>query len=246
MVPRVLRPDQRVERDRDLLRGEEAAAKEHRAAHVDEQDGRRLRQLLGPEDLEVRRVELERPGPGIGSAARRVLLARQRVAERPLQVEVERVAELVWLCCLLALPSPPDAVDAMAAEPVAAETREQVVEHLLPDPTAPARCQLEPLALPRQVAGLLELSRQLVETLEISDGVVAQEVADPVAINVGEISRRLDVAERVLERIEALEPRHLLERTVEPERLVAAEPESVPEPARHELVHRRGQLREIP
>ena len=50
---RILRPDERVERERDLLGGQEAAAQQHRATHVDEQDGRRPRQVLGPIDLEV-------------------------------------------------------------------------------------------------------------------------------------------------------------------------------------------------
>ena len=36
VVVRVLRPNQRVERNRDLLRRQEAAAQEHGSAHVDE------------------------------------------------------------------------------------------------------------------------------------------------------------------------------------------------------------------
>ena len=53
VVVRELRPDERVQGHRDLLRGDEAAAEEHRPAHVDEEHGGGPRQLLGPEDLEV-------------------------------------------------------------------------------------------------------------------------------------------------------------------------------------------------
>jgi len=41
---------------------------------------------------------------------------------------VERVAELVWLGRLLALPSPPGPIDPVAAEGVARQAGEQVVE----------------------------------------------------------------------------------------------------------------------
>ncbi len=67
MIARVLRPDQRVERDRDLLRGEEAAAQQHRPAHVDEQDRRGPRELFRAVDLEV--VGCQPDGAVTGGAA---------------------------------------------------------------------------------------------------------------------------------------------------------------------------------
>ena len=136
VVARVLGPDQRVERDGDLLGSQEAAAQQHRAAHVDEQDRRRLGQHLGPVDLEVRRGEVDAPAPRGGAGRRRVLLATQGVEQGPAKVEVERVAELVRLGRLVALPSPPASVDPVTTERVALEPREQVVEHLLADPPA--------------------------------------------------------------------------------------------------------------
>ena len=169
VVARVLRPDQRVERDRDLLGGEEAAAQQHRAAHVHEQDRRGLGQLLGPVDLEIGRREVDPPVAGRGPGGRRVLLAAEGVEQRPAQVEVERVAELVRLGRLVALPAPAAAVDPVAAERVALEPREQVVEDLLADPPAAARGQLEALAVAGQVAGLLEPAGQVVERLEVAD-----------------------------------------------------------------------------
>ena len=82
VVVRVLRPDQRVERDRDLLGREEAAAQQHRAAHVDQQDRGRPRQLLGPVDLEVGRREVDAALAALAAGRRGVLLASQRVRQR--------------------------------------------------------------------------------------------------------------------------------------------------------------------
>src|SRR5690242_7193379 len=118
MVPRELRPDEGVERDRDLLCGDETAAEEHRAAHVDEEHGRRSRQLLGPKDLEILRVELQ---GGFAALPRRVLLALERVRQGPVEVEVERVTEFVGLGRLLPLTAAAGAIQSMAAEGVAAQ-----------------------------------------------------------------------------------------------------------------------------
>ena len=62
--------------------------------------------------------------------------AAQRVLDRAAEVEMERVAELVRLGRLLALAAPPGPVDPVAAERVARQPREQVVEDLLADPPA--------------------------------------------------------------------------------------------------------------
>jgi hypothetical protein len=68
----------------------------------------------------------------------------------------------------VALPSPPGAVDPVSAERVALEPGEQVVEDLLADPPAAARCQIHPLAVARQVASLLEPAGEVVERLELA------------------------------------------------------------------------------
>ena len=87
-VARVLAADQRVERDRHLLGGEEAAAEEHRAAHVDHQHGRSLGHVLSAVDDEVLRRHLHR---------HLRTLSNDRVEERLLHLEQERVAILVFL-----------------------------------------------------------------------------------------------------------------------------------------------------
>src|SRR5439155_15063536 len=137
-------------------------------------------------------------------------------------------------------------LDPLAAEAVAAEPGEQIVEHLLADPPCPAGSQLEPVALPREIPGTLELAGQLVEPLELAHRVVAKQVLDAVAIEPGEVARPVDVAQRILERIEGLQAADLLQRAVEAQLLVAAEPEAVAEPTRDELIHRRPELGEVP
>ena len=135
--------------------------------------------------------------------------------ERPAQVEVERVAELERLRGLLALAAAAAAIEPMAAERIALEPREQVVEHLLADLPAAARRQLEALAVAGQVAGLLEPPGEVVERIEVADRVVAQQLADLVAVDVGEVAGSVDVGERVLQPFHRLEPGDLGERAVE-------------------------------
>ena len=247
VVARVLRPDERVERDRDLLGRQEAAAQQHRAAHVDQQHRRGLRQLLGPVDLEVGRA---RGGPAdhrVAARAAGAFSSRPRALNSvAAQVEVERVAELVRLGRLVALPSPPAAVDPVPAERVALEPREQVVEHLLADPAAAARRQLQALAVARQVARLLEPAGQVVERVEVAHGLVAEQVADLVAVDARR-DRRAPRRRRARPRARSIacEPRDLGERALEPERLVAAERHPLAEPAGQQQVEVRGELGEV-
>src|SRR6186997_648207 len=119
----------------------------------------------------------------------RVVLAEHRVRERALQVEVERVAELVRLRRLFPLAAAAMAVDPVPAEGVTLEAREQVVEDLLADLPGATRRELEPVPVPGQVAGLLESSCQVIEAVEIPDRVVTHEIADLVAIDRCEVAR---------------------------------------------------------
>src|SRR6185369_3863914 len=112
--------------------------------------------LLGAVDLEVARRQPDPPVARGGSRRRGVLLAAKGIEQRAAQVEVERVAELVRLGRLIPLPAAPGPVDPVAAEGVALEAREQVVEDLLTDPPAAPRRELHPLPVAVQVAGLLE------------------------------------------------------------------------------------------
>ncbi len=102
---------------------------------------------------------------------------------------MERVAELVRLGRLIPLPAPPGPVDPVAAECVALEAGEQVVEDLLADPPAAPRRELHAFAVAGQVAGLLEPAGEVVERLEIAQAIVAEQVADLVAVDGGQVGR---------------------------------------------------------
>ena len=159
---------------------------------------------------------------------------------------MERVAELVRLGRLVPLPAPPATIEAVPAERVLAKPREEVVEHLLADPPRPPRGQLQAAAVARQVPGLLEPAREVVERVEVAHGVVAEQLADVAPVDRGQVARGADVTQLVLQRVERLEPAELLERTLQPERLVALEPVAVAEAVGQQRVHVRGELGEVP
>src|SRR6185436_1244130 len=163
----------------------------------------------------------------------------QRVLDRPADVEMERVPELIRLRRLLALPSPAGTIDPMAAERVAGQPGEQVVEHLLADAPAAARRQLQAVALAREVAGLLEAASQLVERLQVAGALRSEQLLDVVPIQPGDVPRGLDGAQLVLERIQRLELADPLQRRLQAEWLVAAELVALAEPIGHQLVHVR-------
>ena len=133
----------------------------------------------------------------------------------------------------------------MAAERVALEPREQVVEDLLADAPAAARRELQVLAVAGQVAGRLEAPGQGVERVEVAHRVVAEQVADLVAVQAGEVVRAVDVGERVAQAIHRRELVDPGEGARETERLVAAERHALAEPARQQQVEVRGQLGEV-
>ena len=92
VVARELRGDQRVQRHRHLLRRQEVVAHRHAHRQVEHQHGRRARDVLGALDLEVVGRQVHR-----GAHRRRFGTAPDRVADGAVEVEVERIAELVLL-----------------------------------------------------------------------------------------------------------------------------------------------------
>ena len=172
-------------------------------------------ELLGAIDLEIVRCQPDAALAAGGSRRRRVLVADHGVGQRAAQVEMERVAELVGLCGLLTFTATPLPIDAVTAECVALQAGEQVVEDLLADLPRPARGQLEPLAVARQVAGFLEAPGEVVEGVEVASRVVAHELADLVAVDRGEITGRFDVHQRVLEALHGLHPGDLGQGAIE-------------------------------
>ena len=244
VVARVLGADERVERDRDLLRREIAVAQEHRAAHVDEQHGRRRGRALGAVDLEVVGAEPD-GGPG-GAPARRVLLAQQRVPSVARRSRWNGSPNSNGLRRLLALAAVAGAGEPVAAERVAVQPREQLVEDLLADPPVAARGELQPVAVALEVARLLEPVGEVLERVEVAGRVRAQQVAHVRAIDLAEVARAARAVELRLELVERLEPAELVERRLEAQRLVAVEPDPLAQPAGEQLVEVRGQLGEVP
>ena len=96
----------------------------------------------------------------------------------------------------------------MAAEAVALEDGEDVPERLVADLPDGARGQRQPVALALEVAGLLELLRQLAELVEVALGLLAQEPADLLWIDPLEVPRVLDRAELALELVQLLQLLH--------------------------------------
>ena len=188
-----------------------------------------------------------RSTPAVGREARGVLRPAKRVLDRAPDVEMERVAELVRLRRLLALPSPPGPVDPMAAERVARQPREQVVEDLLADPPAAPRRQLEAIAAAAEVAGPFELAGKLVERVQVAGGLVAEQLAD--------VARGRDPARSpgpATSASESSSASSAWSRPIcssagsRPEPLLAAEVVALAEAVRHELVHVRGEPGEVP
>jgi hypothetical protein len=74
-----------------------------------------------------------------------------------------------------------------------------------------------------EIAGLLELAGELVERLQVAGAVGTEQLADLVAVQVGEVRRRFDHPELVLQPVERLELADPLERRLQAERLLATE-----------------------
>ena len=159
---------------------------------------------------------------------------------------MERVAELERLGRLLAVAAAAGPLQPMAAERIAPESREQVVEHLLADPPAAARRQLHAVAVAIEVAGGLEAGGQVLQRVQVARGVRTQEVADVGAVDLADVPGPVDAFEVALEAVQRLELAELVQRQFEAQRLVPAEAHPVPQPVGEQLVEVRRELREVP
>ena len=169
------------------------------------------RQLLGPVDLEVGRRRGQSPAP----ARRRPGAFSSRVSAL---ASVRRRSR--WngspnsygFVVSLALAAPPGAVEPVAAERVASQPREQVVEHLLADPPRRRAASAPAARRGAQVAGLLEPPGQVVERVA-GPGPRPRRASSRTLVAVDR--RRGRPAPRrppscVLERVQRLEPAELL------------------------------------
>ena len=132
---------------------------------------------------------------GCRRTGRAPTLALDGVAHGALDVEVERVAELVGLGLVGALVADAGALDLVAADAVLGELGEQVGQRVLADAAhAPGR-ELEAALRLLDQAGLLEHLGQLGQALEAARRVVAEQVRAPRRGR-PRPARRADVAER--------------------------------------------------
>ena len=152
--------------------------------------------MLGALDLEVVGREPHR---------RAAAGAPDGVADRALDVEVERVAELVGLGLVGALVADAGALELVAAHLVLGQLLEQVVERVLADPADAAGRELVAALLVLDEAGLLEHLGQLGHALEAAGRVVAEQLAGPVDVDLGQRAGVGGAAQQVLELVDVAE-----------------------------------------
>ena len=229
------RADERVERERDLLRREEASPEQHRTRDVDEDGRRRLRHELGPVHVEVLGFELHRDVRAV---------AEYRVAHGRRQVEEERIAELVRLQLIRRIAAASAHARAVAAERVALEGREDLFERALADLADPARCQLVALAILADEARLLEELDHLLQLFERLTRAGASQALDLIGVERVEVVHRSCAAHDLFHVRELIHLVHEAERLGQRDRLVAAHGVLVAVRRHHlrqrfrELVHR--------
>src|SRR5439155_19177239 len=157
VVLRERRANERVQRERDLLRREETTPEEHRTAHVDEDRRRRLRDELRAVDVEVVRGELHRDFRA---------LADHGVPHRARKVEQEGIAELVGLELVGWIASAAARFGAVSTKGVFLQRREDLLERPLADLADPPRRELVALAVLADEACLFEELGHATELVE--------------------------------------------------------------------------------
>ena len=150
-------------------------------------------------------------------------VAADRVADRALQVEVERIAVLVLLGLVGALVPLAEPVHLVLADLVLGELVEQVAQRVRTDLAQPLRRQLEAAFLLLDQAGVLQHLGQLGQPLERAGRVVAHQVADAVHVGLGQRAGAGGVAQQVLELVEVAELLHRLHRLAHAHRVLALE-----------------------
>src|SRR2546430_658764 len=168
VVLRKRRSDQRVEREGHLLRGEEAAAEQHRAGDVDEDRGRRLRRELRAVDVEILCGELHRDLRAV---------ADDRVAYGARKIEEEGVAELIGLELVGWIAATPSRLRAVRPERVLLQRLEDLLERALADLADPPRRELVAVPVLSDEAGLLE---ELGHPAQLVEGLPRRRPGEPL------------------------------------------------------------------
>ena len=166
-----------MQRHGHLFGRQEIVAHRHREGQVQHQHRGGLHGGLGALDLEVVGRELHRRATAPTGA---------RIAQGALDVEVEGIAELVGLGRVLALVADAGPLQVVAARPVAQEAAVEVAEGVLAEAADGPGRQAQLALVVVDEARLLEHPGQLGQALEALGRLVAQQVAHPVDVDLGE------------------------------------------------------------
>ncbi len=177
VIPGVLAGDQRVQGHGHLLGRKEVVPHRHRQGKVEHQHRARSDLLLGPLDLEVLGGQPNR---------RAAAGAADGVADGSLDVEVERITELVGLGGVGPLVPDPGDIDVVLAQLVGGQPFEQLPQCLLAQPAQPAGRQFEPAFGVVDQALLLQHPGQLGDPLQTVGRFVAQQPAYLVHVGLGQ------------------------------------------------------------
>ncbi len=140
-----------------------------------------------------------------------------------MQVELERIAELVRLGLVGPLVTETFAVLLVLTDALLGELGEQVAQGVGADRPQPPRRELEPAFAILDQPGVLEHLGELAQPLERAGGVVAEQIADAIHVGLGQGRRGGGALEQVLELIEVAQLLHRLHRLGEAHRILTVE-----------------------
>ena len=132
-------------------------------------------------------------------------MALQRVAYRLLDIEVERIAELVRLVLVGALVAGPGFFRLVTTGAVLEQLAEEVAECLLADGAHRARRELVAAFALLDQARVFEHARQIRESCEGAGRVVAEQIACPVDVDLGQLTRLRRRAQQIFEIVKVAE-----------------------------------------
>ena len=151
--------------------------------------------------------------------------ADEGVANRAVEVEAERVAELIALAVRGPFVAGAGADDLMLADLVLGQLLEHVAQGIRTDLANSPRRQPKTSLGVLDEAGVGQPAGQLGESLQRPHGVIAEQFADPLGVDLGEARRRRDATEQRLEAIEVSELCHRFDDGAEAESVLPGEVE---------------------
>src|SRR3954454_8731991 len=134
----------------------------------------------------------------------------------------------------------------MAAENVAPQPPEQLIEHALTQTTRAARSELEMLAVALGVARLLEYFCQLLQSAHVGGRLSIEQLGDLIRIYIRQLFGHADRTHLARQLVHAIESCQLSERALQAELLAALEVVALAQAFRQERVKGRRELGQVP